>query len=105
MINKKADPSRNPQINGGVYSGDHNHANAMAGIKFTKKGSWVVTRKLRNRQLERGEIRIEDIKLNRKSRDDVPALLFGLQYLYSQKALRDRLFAIMNEYIRPGVSK
>ena len=62
-------------------------------------------RKLRNRQLERGEIRIEDIKLNRKSRDDVPALLFGLQYLYSQKALRDRLFAIMNEYIRPGVSK
>ena len=41
-------------------------------------------RKLRNRQLERGEIRIEDIKLNRKSRDDVPALLFGLQYLYSQ---------------------
>ena len=62
-------------------------------------------RKPRNRQLERGEIRIEDIKLNRKSRDDVPALLFGLQYLYSQKALRDRLFAIMNEYIRPGVSK
>ena len=62
-------------------------------------------RKLRNRQLERGEIRIEDIKLNLKSRDDVPALLFGLQYLYSQKALRDRLFAIMNEYIRPGVSK
>ena len=49
-------------------------------------------RKLRNRQLERGEIRIEDIKLNLKSRDDVPALLFGLQYLYSQKALRDRLF-------------
>ena len=62
-------------------------------------------RKLPNRQLERGEIRIEDIKLNLKSRDDVPALLFGLQYLYSQKALRDRLFAIMNEYIRPGVSK
>ena len=62
-------------------------------------------RKLRNRQLERGEIRIEDIKLNFKSRDDVPALLFGLQYLYSRKALRDRLFAIMNEYIRPGVSK
>ena len=62
-------------------------------------------RKLRNRQLERGEIRIKDIKLNFKSRDDVPALLFGLQYLYSQKALRDRLFAIMNEYIRPGVSK
>ena len=62
-------------------------------------------RKLRNRQLELGEIRIEDIKLNLKSRDDVPALLFGLQYLYSQEALRDRLFALMNECILPGVSK
>ena len=62
-------------------------------------------RKLRNRQLELGEIRIEDIKLNLKSRDDVPALLIGLQYLYSQEALRDRILALMDEYIRPGVSK
>ena len=37
-------------------------------------------RKLRNRQLELGEIRIEDIKLNLKSRDNVPVLLIGLQY-------------------------
>ena len=49
-------------------------------------------RKLRNRQLELGEIRIEDIKLNLKSRGGVPALLIGLQYLYSQEALRNRLF-------------
>ena len=39
---------------------------------------------LRNPQLEHGEVRIENIKLNHKSRDDIPALLIRLQYLYSQ---------------------
>ena len=34
-------------------------------------------RNLRNPQLERGEVRIEDIKLNHKSRDDMPVLLGG----------------------------
>ena len=62
-------------------------------------------RNLRNPRLERGEVRIEDIELDIKSRDDIPALLFGLQYLYSQKALRDRIFALMDEYILPGVNR
>ena len=62
-------------------------------------------RNLRNPQLERGEVRIEDIKLNHKCRDDMPALLSGLQYLYSQKVLRDRLFALMDEYILPGINR
>ena len=62
-------------------------------------------RNLRNPQLERSEVRIEDIKLNHKSRDYMSALLSGLQYLYSQEALRDRLFALMDEFILPGVNK
>ena len=41
-------------------------------------------RNLRNSQLERGEVCIEDVELELKSRDDVPALLVGPQYLYSQ---------------------
>ena len=49
-------------------------------------------RNLRNPQLERGEVRIEDIKLDHKCRDDMPTLMGGLQYLYSQETLRDRLF-------------
>ena len=49
-------------------------------------------RNLRNPQLERGEVRIEDIKLDHKCRDDMPTLLGGLQYLYSQETLRERLF-------------
>ena len=62
-------------------------------------------RNLRNPQLARSEVRIEDIKLNHKCRDDMPALLSGLQYLYSQEALRDRLFALMDEYILPGINR
>ena len=52
-------------------------------------------RNLRNPQLERGEVRIEDIKLDHKCRDDMPTLLGGLQYLYSQETLRDRLFCTL----------
>ena len=62
-------------------------------------------RNLRNPRLERGEVRIEDIELDIKSRDDIPALLFGFQYLYSQEALRDRIFALMDVYILPGVNR
>ena len=62
-------------------------------------------RNLRNPQLECGEVRIEDIELDIKSRDDIPALLIGLQYLYSQEALRDRILAIMDECILPGVNR
>ena len=47
-------------------------------------------RNLRNPRLERGEVRIEDIELDFKSRDDIPVILIGLQYLYSQKAVRDQ---------------
>ena len=62
-------------------------------------------RNLRNPRLERGEVRIEDIELDFKSRDDIPVILIGLQYLYSQKAVRDRIFALMDEYILPGVNR
>ena len=50
-------------------------------------------RNLRNPQLERGEVCIEDVELELKSRDDVPALLVEPQYLYSQEPLGERLFA------------
>ena len=59
---------------------------------------------LRNPQLERGEVRIEDIELGTKSRDDILALLTGLQYLHSQEALRDCILALMDACILPGVN-
>ena len=35
----------------------------------------------------------------------MPTLLSGLQYLYSQEALRERLFALLDEFILPGINK
>ena len=34
-----------------------------------------------------------------------PALLIGLQHLYSQEDLRDRILALMDKCILPGVNK
>ena len=48
---------------------------------FARQGMRI----LRNPQLERGEVCIEDIELDLKSRDDILALLIGLQYLYVEK--------------------
>ena len=62
-------------------------------------------RNLRNPQMELGEIRIEDIELDLKSRDDIPALLLGLQFLYSDETFRGRLFALMDEYMLPGIDR
>ena len=62
-------------------------------------------RHVRNPQMELGEIRIEDIELNLKSRDDIPALLLGLQHLYADEETRTRLFALLEEHVLPGVDR
>lgn len=53
---------------------------------------------------ELGDIDIAAIKLNPKSRDDMPALLEGLQHIYCDKELRFRLFALLEEHLAPHVS-
>ena len=39
------------------------------------------------------------------SRDDIPALLLGLQHLYSDEETRSRLFALLEEHMLPGVDR
>ncbi len=62
-------------------------------------------RHVRNPQMELGEIGIENIRINLKSRDDIPALLLGLQHLYSDEETRSRLFALLEEHMLPGVDR
>ena len=62
-------------------------------------------RQVRNPQMTLGEVGIEDIRLDLKSRDDIPALLLGLQYLYSDETFRPRLFALLDEHLLPGIDK
>ena len=48
-------------------------------------------------QLKFGETDIAAIVLDPKSRDDIPQLLCGLQYIYTDVGLRERVFAILEE--------
>ena len=54
-------------------------------------------------QAEIGNLPIEEIRLDPKSRDDIPALLLGLQYLYTHKETRKALFDLLEKEVLPGV--
>jgi len=50
-------------------------------------------------QMTFGQVAIADIKLDPKSRDDIPQLLRGLQHLHADPELRKRVFAILEELL------
>ncbi len=45
--------------------------------------------------MQLGELGIADIRLDPRSRDDIPQLLRGLQYLYTDKKLREKIFEVL----------
>ena len=50
-------------------------------------------------QMQFGQVDIATIVFNPKSRDDIPQLLRGLQYIYTNVALRERVFTILQEVL------
>ena len=44
----------------------------------------------------------EEIELNAKSRDDIPALLIGLQAIYTSEAARTERMGILDKHILPA---
>jgi transposase, IS5 family len=50
-------------------------------------------------QMQFGQVDIATIVFNPKSRDDIPQLLRGLQYIYTNPALRERVFTILQEVL------
>jgi hypothetical protein len=56
-----------------------------------------------DQQLKLGEQSIGSIRLDPKSRDDIPHILRGLQFIYMTRDLRDRVFAILKEILPDGV--
>lgn len=52
-------------------------------------------------QLQLGGTPIENIKIDLKSRDDIPPLLLGLQYIYTNTKLRNKVFEILEQKIKP----
>ena len=56
-------------------------------------------RRVINPQLQFGEQDISAIELDPKSRDDIPQILRGLQYIYMTPEIRERVFAILTDVI------
>jgi transposase, IS5 family len=62
-------------------------------------------RVVQNPQMQIGEVDISQIKFNLKSRDDIPKILRGLQHVYMDVALREKVFALLEARIAPTVDK
>lgn len=58
-----------------------------------------------NEQMTIGEVDISKIRFDSKSRDDIPKILRGLQFIYTHAELRASIFALLGAKISPKVSK
>ena len=59
----------------------------------------IPMRQVIDAQRQFGQVDIADIVFDPKSRDDIPQLLLGLQHLYLDPAVRERVFAILAEVL------
>ena len=62
-------------------------------------------REVHRRQFQIGQVPIEKIWINPKSRDDIPAVLKGLQHIWGDEVLRARLLALLDEHILPEADR
>ena len=56
-------------------------------------------------QLTFGAVDISQIKFDIKSRDDIPQVLKGLQYIYMQEKIRKKIFRVLEKKIAPEKDK
>ncbi len=59
-------------------------------------------RKMINRQLKIDELNISKIKFDLRSRDEIPKLLMGLQFVYCNAEIREQIFDILKRVIPYG---
>jgi hypothetical protein len=59
----------------------------------------------RNPQRKLGEINISEIILDKKSQDDVPRLLRGLQTVHNDKTAREEVMQILTKEVQPQIDK
>ena len=62
-------------------------------------------RKTYDRQLKVGQVNIEDIEINLRARDEIPKTLLGIQAVYRNRALMERIFEILESGISPEIDK
>jgi len=56
-------------------------------------------RRIHNPQLILGERHIPDINMNLKSRDDIPVILLGLQYIYATPEIKEHVFKVLKKIL------
>ena len=62
-------------------------------------------RQVQPKQLQLGEVDIAGIQFDLRSRDDIPQLLRGLQYLYTEEAIRQAVFRVLEKLVPQGVDE
>ena len=62
-------------------------------------------RVVQNEQMTIGEVDISKMNFDSKSRDDIPKILKGLQFVYTNLALRGAIFELLERQVAPKVSK
>ena len=61
-------------------------------------------RKVINTQMQIGETDISNVGIDIRSRDEIPRLLLGLQFIYSQPNIRNTIFKLLKQIIPDGVN-
>ena len=64
-----------------------------------------IMREVLRSQLQLGEVAIDKVWINPKSRDDIPAVLKGLQHIWCDEASREQLYALLDEHILPEADR
>jgi len=62
-------------------------------------------RLIENQQMMLGQRAIEAIEIDVKSRDDIPKVLRGLQYLYQDEVIRHELFTLLEQLIPKKIKR
>ena len=62
-----------------------------------------MAREIESPQLQIGQTPIAEIKFDLKSRDDIPKILRGLQYIYVTATIREPIFKLLEEKILSDV--
>ena len=63
--------------------------------------SWLM-RSVYDSQYDLYKVSIAEIEFDLRSRDDIPAVLMGLQALHGDAKIRGRIFEILQKRVRPG---
>ena len=62
-------------------------------------------REVESIQVELGAPFIKDIQIDTRSRDDIPALLRGLQHIYTDQPTRTKVFELLNARVKPDIDR